>query len=174
METLPKEIILLILEELPITGKRNLIRCNKELNKLRNFMNECEKIFNEMINEINYLGSKVKLEGLEKYTLEIVYDGYSKLMLPRYIIKKNKILYEHKRLYFNSASRNLIGILEILINCNKKYKIEITNGAANGGHLEVLQWARQNGCECNSYTCAWAALNGARINVLCTFIRSSG
>ena len=106
MEMLPKEIILLILEELPITGKRNLIRCNKELNKLRNFMNEYEKIFNEMINEINYLGSKVKLEGLEKYTLEIVYDGYSKLMLPKYIIKKNKILYEHKRLYFNSASRN--------------------------------------------------------------------
>ena len=28
------------------------------------------------------------------------------------------------------------------------------------GHLEVLKWARENGCEWNSWTCAYAAQNG--------------
>ena len=34
------------------------------------------------------------------------------------------------------------------------------SAAATGGHLEVLQWARQNGCPWNSYTCEGAALGG--------------
>ena len=32
--------------------------------------------------------------------------------------------------------------------------------AAQNGHLEVLQWARQNGCEWTSLTCTYAAENG--------------
>ena len=32
--------------------------------------------------------------------------------------------------------------------------------AAEGGHLEVLKWARDNGCEWSSYTCAYAAYGG--------------
>jgi hypothetical protein len=29
-----------------------------------------------------------------------------------------------------------------------------------GGHLEVLQWARQNGCEWDKWTCSYAAGRG--------------
>ena len=29
--------------------------------------------------------------------------------------------------------------------------------AAKNGHLEVLKWARENGCDWNSWTCAYAA-----------------
>ncbi len=32
--------------------------------------------------------------------------------------------------------------------------------AAKGGHLEVLQWARQNGCPWNELTCTEAAKGG--------------
>jgi|SRR5579872_721457 len=32
--------------------------------------------------------------------------------------------------------------------------------AAQNGHLEVLKWTRSNDCEWNSWTCIWAALNG--------------
>ena len=32
--------------------------------------------------------------------------------------------------------------------------------AAERGHLEVLQWARENGCPWNELTCAYAALGG--------------
>ena len=32
--------------------------------------------------------------------------------------------------------------------------------AAFNGHLEILKWARQNGCEWNSWVCTYAAENG--------------
>jgi hypothetical protein len=32
--------------------------------------------------------------------------------------------------------------------------------AAQNGHLDVLQWARQNGCPWDEETCAFAAQNG--------------
>ena len=32
--------------------------------------------------------------------------------------------------------------------------------AAAGGHLEVLQWARVNGCPWEKYTSHWAAVEG--------------
>ena len=34
------------------------------------------------------------------------------------------------------------------------------SSAAENGHLEVLQWARMNGCPWDKYTCAFAANNG--------------
>ena len=37
--------------------------------------------------------------------------------------------------------------------------------AAKGGHLEVLQWARQNGCPWDEGTCAYAA-EGGHLEVL--------
>ena len=37
--------------------------------------------------------------------------------------------------------------------------------AAAGGHLEVLQWARQNGCPWDQSTCVWAA-SGGHLEVL--------
>jgi hypothetical protein len=46
----------------------------------------------------------------------------------------------------------------------KKYSVCST--AANNGHLyifilnEVLKWARQNGCDWDSWTCSYAAENG--------------
>ena len=32
--------------------------------------------------------------------------------------------------------------------------------AAENGHLEVLRWARARGCSWGKWTCAWAAKNG--------------
>ena len=32
--------------------------------------------------------------------------------------------------------------------------------AAREGHLEILKWAREHGCEWDSFTCANAALGG--------------
>ena len=39
------------------------------------------------------------------------------------------------------------------------------DGAAGGGHLELLQWARANGCDWNSGTC-YAAAEGGHLEVL--------
>lgn len=40
------------------------------------------------------------------------------------------------------------------------YKWILCTYAAKYGHLEVLQWARENGCGWNVYTCSHAAKNG--------------
>jgi len=37
--------------------------------------------------------------------------------------------------------------------------------AAKGGHLEVLKWARENGCPWDEWTCAYAA-EGGHLEVL--------
>eukprot|EP00951_Prasinocladus_malaysianus_P022515 scaffold188889_cov44-Prasinocladus_malaysianus.AAC.1 len=34
------------------------------------------------------------------------------------------------------------------------------SAAAESGHLEVLKWARENGCPWNEHTCAYAAWGG--------------
>ena len=34
------------------------------------------------------------------------------------------------------------------------------SNAVENGHLEVLKWARQNSCEWDSFTCSCAAENG--------------
>ena len=39
-------------------------------------------------------------------------------------------------------------------------KCAICVNSAKNGHLEVLKWARENGCDWNSLTCAYAAENG--------------
>jgi len=40
------------------------------------------------------------------------------------------------------------------------FKNIICPSSAEGGHLEVLQWARAQGCPWDERTCAWAARNG--------------
>ena len=40
---------------------------------------------------------------------------------------------------------DVIGIVILVLN------------AARGGHLEVLKWARENGCDWNISTCSYAA-----------------
>jgi hypothetical protein len=41
-----------------------------------------------------------------------------------------------------------------------------------GGHLEVLQWVRANGCPWDGWTCSWAA-KGGHLEVL-QWVRANG
>jgi len=45
-------------------------------------------------------------------------------------------------------------------NVTEKEKEELVNYAAQRGHLEVLKWARENGCPWYEKTCAYAAAGG--------------
>ena len=47
----------------------------------------------------------------------------------------------------------------------KKFKNYLCQYSANGGHLEVFQWARANGCPWDEMTCAYAA-EGGHLEVL--------
>jgi hypothetical protein len=75
MDTLPDEIIKIILEKLPMTGKRNFIRCNHRIHKFHILMRQYEKGFIDMIEKTNYVYSiqTYRKKKLCKYTLEILY-----------------------------------------------------------------------------------------------------
>ena len=162
MELLPCELKKVILSILPMPDKRNLIRCNTELNKFNIKWYEDE--FLKTIWNTKFLCDNIhprRITKVEQYTLEMVYYGYGKLIPERYICNKNELLYKYpKKLYFYCARNSYIGIAKILINCNKTYADEITCEAAYGGHLEILKWARENGCRWDSWTCGYAAKNG--------------
>ena len=51
-----------------------------------------------------------------------------------------------------------LGALEVPV--RMRFKSGLCAYAAEGGHLEVLQWARAHGCRWDERTCAQAALNG--------------
>jgi hypothetical protein len=160
MNLLP-EIIKIIFSFLPISDKRNFLRTCKTYHQLHILMKKYENEFRKMINEIDYLGTKIKtLEGIEKYTLEIIYDGYANLLPKRYIIKENKILYEYGRIYYNSAVKNFKAIIEILLRCNKRYENFIIFGAAYEGNIELLEWVHENGCRSNYLIYHYAIDNG--------------
>ena len=48
----------------------------------------------------------------------------------------------------------------------EKHKIFICEIAAEYGHLEVLKWARENGCPWDILTCTYAAAKGGHLEVL--------
>ena len=162
MNLLPTELQLIIISQLPIPDKRNFIRCTKQLNMLKDEICIYEPQFLGIINNTLYLGTNINsLNDLEKYTLEYAYYGYANLIPQRYIIRRdNRILYNYGNFYFNTAKKNYTELIKILICYNDSYYVDITAGAAAGGNLEMLKWARKNGCNWNSQTCSRAAENG--------------
>ena len=63
-------------------------------------------------------------------------------------------------MYFYCAVNKFYKILKQLLIFDKNLGKYITYGAAFGGHLDVLKWARENDCEWDPQTCSWAARNG--------------
>ena len=78
-----QDILQLIFNICPITDKRNLIKTCKTCHKLSILMPNIEKDFQKMINSTKYL-DEIKFtsfdNSLYKYTIELVYDGYSHLI----------------------------------------------------------------------------------------------
>ena len=63
-------------------------------------------------------------------------------------------------IFIKMVCKDLAEQLAGLIHSDDKPLKKLCNMAAKDGHLEVLKWARENGCEWNSNTCANAAENG--------------
>ncbi len=149
MDTLPLELVLDIFNKMClITDKRQLLRTCKKYNLLT------KEIFIEYAS--NYVikdFDKITKYCVEKFTLELCYDGYFEMIPEHYIISGNKLLIK---------SLSYFGIVILLELCKMKgFNMNtVCEYAALNGHLSVLQWARENGCEWNSNTCAFAAKNG--------------
>ena len=146
LNILPREIINTLFELLPITDKRNFTRCNTELytkNKLIDiYQNDLL-----LLTKQKYKYIPKKLTQQEKYTIELIHDNYKHLFPIKYICNKNRLCSESAPfIYFYCAVNKNIKILELLLKFNKKLGRYITYGAAFSGHLDVLKWARENGC----------------------------
>ena len=159
LEILPKDIIDILFTILPITSKRNFIRCNRELNLKTDlmpiyenkFMTKIQKFYKEYLptnmTKIQKFSKKylpTNLTKLEKYTLEFIYDNCEKLIPIRYICGQNKLCNSPPFMYFHCAKSDNIPLLKILLNHNPTYGKFITYGAASNGHLDVLKWIREN------------------------------
>lgn len=168
MEYLPSELLNEIFMLLPMPDKRNFIRCNKWCNELcyRFDIKKYEKQFID-----NIVGKQIlsgPITDLEKYTAEIMYYGYDNLLLDRYIRGSNR-LYRCPSIYFHCARENHHNMIKKLHTvCRQTYLArsdQLLKGAAFGGHLQLLQWLRANGCHIDGGIISYAAKGGQ----LCTF-----
>ena len=163
LEILPKDIIDTLFAILPITDKRNFIRCNHKLNLKTILMAHYENEFMARIQKLyefhlpTYL---TRLKKLEKYTLELIYDNYEHLIPNTYICEQNILCNNYPFMYFYCAKPNNIPLIKRLSTYNPKNNVYITRGAACNGHLDVLKWARENNYVWDHYTCSYAARNG--------------
>ena len=146
---LPQEIISIIIVDLTICNQRNLIKCNKKLNRIK-----LKVPLNKKFDHIN---------ELEKYTIE--YLQYAYLIPLKYINSANEILYNNEKLYKHIGIMNYKDIIKLLMKCNTNLQYSIMAGIAASGNLNLLKWARVNGCDWNTLTCSIAAARG-HLNVL--------
>ena len=160
------DIILTIFTYLPITDKRNLIRTSTLFHKLSAHMPQIEKEFQKMINDTKFLIS-INYTGfynpLYKYTIELIYDGYSHLIPEHYIISKNRIMHEYKKVYYRAALNGNLDMIKILLSSKQNYYIKRQNaaqvmiGAAEAGRFEILEWMLDNNYHFNGCMTAYAA-----------------
>lgn len=69
--------------------------------------------------------------------------------------------YSNISLSYYAARNNYIGMLQYLKSTNKlELTAEMCSQAARYGNLETIKWLINNNCEWNSWTAAYAALNG--------------
>ena len=178
LDILPKDIINTLFIILPITAKRNFIRCNHELYSKTDIMFIYEHDFMIKIQK-NYKAYLPKnITKLERYTLEMIYDNCERMIPTNYICSQNKLCNEYPFMYFYCAKSDNLSLLKKLLVYNSTNGKYITYGAARNGHLDVLKWARENGeekdtvvdcifsqparqgCQWDSWTCCYAAQNG--------------
>ena len=146
-----QDILRIIFEYCPITDKRNLTRICKSCYKLSILMSNVEKEFQEMINSTKYL-DKMKFTNFDnplyKYTIELVYDGYTDLVPDRYVIPENRIMHYYHNIYYQTAKNGNLDMLKLMLQIknppNLKENIDyLVSGAAKGGHKHILEWIMQ-------------------------------
>ena len=85
LDTLPKDIINTLFIILPITTKRNFIRCNHELYLKKDLMLVYENYFMTQIKKFNKEYLPPNITKLERYTLEMIYDNCERMIPTNYI-----------------------------------------------------------------------------------------
>ena len=164
------DIILIVIDFLPIHDTRNLLRCGRKLNLLRLNKNIALLIDINSLNwekKLNYeIKSKVDrffnvfyfftihdvanlICPMEKYTLEIICYGYDHLLLNRYILKYNRVFGQFNIMLFYVGYNNFLDLTKLLIYLgviNYYGSNNIIYGAAINGNLKILKYLKQHNC----------------------------
>jgi hypothetical protein len=158
MNLLPNELISFIFELIKLTDKRNFSRTCKKYNEINEKTMSCSLVNDDPIMK----DVEINCYCVERFTLELYYDGYCHLISDSYINKNNKIIVKTLAMYGN------IELLEIAKN-NGCYipgdsyvptNNDIWERVAKNGNLEVLKWAHKNNVVMNWKICAFAAEHG--------------
>ena len=189
------DIILIIIQLLPVPDTRNLLRCDKKTNLLAsnkiiasiidiNSLNWENKLNNDLVTInpkfINY-GDYIwreRLSECEKYTFEIICYGYIHLLSKRYMFKYNGILCNYTKIYIHIGYNNFLDLIKFLSkNFNTCYYY-ILEGAAINGNLKIYKLVKGYGYIFSYYDWAntvkaqqlpilkWAKNNGYNISAL--------
>ena len=131
---LPVDILRLIFLQLPLTSQRRIVNIDKYHNS--NLLAHLQKQIADFKILIEKKGISVKTPR-EICTIELLYEGYSKL-LPKHYYTENEIIYSRN---FNRDSFLVSGghlsTLSFLSHlCTDKRSLEI--GVIEGGHLDLL------------------------------------
>ena len=188
------DIILVIIELLPIPDIRNLLRCNKKLNLLFfnknilsiidiNSLNWGKKLNHEL--EKSIIGHRLitlygknfiyptNLFKKEKYTVEIVCFGYKHLIPNRYMVH-NTVLSNSQICLHNGY--NAFWDLIKFVKYDYYGMIHIAFGAIITGNLKILKWLKHNNFDfsnvywheavtsCQLQVLKWAKNNGYNLN----------
>ena len=138
--SLPIELIKIILNQLSILDKRNLIRCCKYFYKLFYLIENDEIEFIKLLNTTKFLSDKpIKFHRYEMYILEYIYYDRED-MLENYLKYDMRIFRKYPLLYFNLATRNQINICQKLYQKYGKHLKQIIEGSAVSGNLEMVKW----------------------------------
>lgn len=185
METLPKELVLLIFDEVTkITDKRMLSRTCTTYNNIT------KKILNLLIDKSEW-NMFYEKKSVGAYTQEIQEDGYLNMIPMTYLIPENDgivrhlliggqlellkiainngcpLYIENNRFRMGIESNINLGIksgnfelVHFLLEKGYKFDNKSCSVAAGKGNLEMLQYLINEGCVVNSYVSNRAALNG--------------
>ena len=186
----PIDIIRIIINDLSIIDKKNIIRCCKHYYQLCPLIADFETKFCEFLNSTQFVSDKkIVFNRHELYALEFLVCNRN--VPAQYLIDNTRLFTSNPKLYRNLIKMinnpklfekiyNIYGkhhIKQIMIEAIIEGKMKIVKWAwhheekhswnsylckkaAENGHLEVLKWLRGAGCNWDSHTCAYAALNG--------------
>ena len=142
------------------TSIRNLSRTCKGLLRIRTKIREqdYDKFLFSAKHSEKY-EKRYNLTLLDKYTLEILLDGDTKLIPQHYICAKNNVIFSMPYVYSAFAKRGSVDVLEFLIGIyinqkiDFKFESDIICGAAEGGWLNIIKWVKKTLifdflCEC--------------------------
>ncbi len=184
MESLPNEVVFLILDYLLLTTIRKFSR-------ICNYVNVITKELVVRYEKKYFVGEFEKFNkySVEKFTFELFHDNYGELIPEQYMTVNNPMLVIYPA-YFNNISfletlnennkfnmllkkhlcksaikNGQLYVLEWAFHNNYNYDISLSLVAIKYNQLELLKWLHKNGFELHKNICVLATLHD-NLNIL--------